>query len=55
MLISGVLLRNKRRFKASFLAISAGFHIRMREIFHGRFSTKTVKGRGAYVSGMGRA
>jgi len=55
MLISGVLLRNKRRFKASFLAISAGFHRRMREIFHGRFNTKTVKGRGAYVSGMGRA
>jgi hypothetical protein len=55
MLISSVLLRNKRKFKASFLAISAGFHRKMREIFHGRFSTKTVKGRGAYLSGMGRA
>jgi hypothetical protein len=33
MLIIGVLLRNKRGFKALFLAIGAGFHRRMREIF----------------------
>jgi hypothetical protein len=38
-----------------FWLISAGFHGGVREFFHGRSSTKIVKGREAYVSGMGRA
>jgi hypothetical protein len=54
MLIIGVLLRNKRGFRALFLAIGAGFHRRMREIFPWEIQYQTVKGRGAYVSGMGR-
>jgi hypothetical protein len=57
MLISGVLLRNKRRFKASFLAISAGFHRRMGEIFPWEIQHQNSEGKGSlrewYGEGFG--
>jgi hypothetical protein len=46
-LIIGVLLRNKRRFKALFLAIGAGFHRRMREIFPWEIQYQNSEGEGS--------
>jgi len=46
MLIIGVLLRNKRGFKALFLAIGAGFHRRMREIFPWEIQYQNSEGEG---------